>query len=165
MRLSLLLFTLCPVVLGNTMENMDVDGLCYIYSNSTCGCTGSSEPIALLDGAFCSNLSTVDQHKRTETRAVNVTVCGPHRQAGQDLAWITADKSGLLTFQNIGGDTASCTAGKEFKVGAFCSALSGNLIKTPTETPASTSSAKVIGTSTVASNTNTVPPKPSSMDC
>ena len=55
MHLSLVLLTLCPIVFGNTLEIMDVEGLCYIYSNSTCGCTGSSEPIALLDGGSCSS--------------------------------------------------------------------------------------------------------------
>ena len=55
MRFSLLLFTLCPAVLGSTLEIMDVGGLCYIYSNSTRGCTGSLEAIALLEGTSCSS--------------------------------------------------------------------------------------------------------------
>ncbi|KAJ5938424.1 hypothetical protein N7466_001558 [Penicillium verhagenii] len=163
MRFSVLLFTLCPVVFGNTLEIMDVGGVCYIYSNSTRGCTGSSEAIALLNGNSCSNLSTIGHNKRTETNAVNVTVCGPHRQAGQELAWITADKSGLLTFQNIGGDTANCTIGKEFKVGTSCSALNGSAIDTATEKPAPISSAKAIAVA--SSSVNPTPPKPASMDC
>ncbi|KAJ5556683.1 hypothetical protein N7494_000598 [Penicillium frequentans] len=154
-----------PGSLGNTLEIMDVGGLCYIYSNGTLGCTGSPEPIALLDDTSCSSLSTIYHQKRTKTNAVNMTVCGPHRQAGQELAWITADKSGLLTFQNI-GDTANCTIGKEFRVGTFCSALNGSSIGTATETPASISSTKVIEVSTIASSSmNPVPSKAVSMDC
>lgn len=55
MRLSVLLFTLCPLVFGNSLEIMDVGGMCYIYSNSTRGCTGSSEVIAVLNGTSCSS--------------------------------------------------------------------------------------------------------------
>ncbi|KAJ5778443.1 hypothetical protein N7520_001689 [Penicillium odoratum] len=166
MHLSVLLFTLCPLVFGDSLEIMDVGGLCYIYSNSTRGCTGSSEVIAVLNGTSCSNLSTIGRNKRTETNAVNVTVCGAQRQAGQELAWITADKSGLLTFQNIGGDTANCTIGKEFEVGTFCSALNGSSIETATEKPTLISSTKVIEFSTVApSSMNLVPSKAVSMDC
>ncbi|KAJ5982371.1 hypothetical protein N7451_012471 [Penicillium sp. IBT 35674x] len=88
----------------------------------------------------------------------------PHRQAGQELAWITADKSGFSRFKTS-GDTANYTIGKEFKVGAFCSALSGSSIETLTDTPAAISSTKIIATSTVASNTNPMPPNPTSMDC
>ncbi|KAJ5654871.1 hypothetical protein N7490_001874 [Penicillium lividum] len=152
MCLSVLLFTLCPLVLGNTLEIMDVGG--------------SSEAIAELNGTSCSDLSTIGHNERTETNAVNVTVCGPHRQAGQELAWITADKSGLLKFQNIGGDTANCTIGKEFTVGTFCSALNGSLIDTATEKPTSISSTKVGEVSTTASSSmKSMSTKPVSMDC
>ncbi|KAJ5938317.1 hypothetical protein N7466_001451 [Penicillium verhagenii] len=166
MRFSVLLFMLCPVVFSNTLEIMDVGGLCYFYSNSTRGCTGSSEAIAMLNGTSCSNLSTIGHNKRTETNAVNVTVCGPHRQAGQELAWITADKSGLVKFQNIGGDTASCKIGKEFNVGTFCSALNVSSIETATKMPASISFTNVVETRTVASSTaDSMPSKPVSTDC
>ncbi|KAJ5556079.1 hypothetical protein N7513_003721 [Penicillium frequentans] len=155
---------------------MDVGGLCYIYSNSTRGCTGSSEAIAELNGTSCSimalfhwqspDFSTIGHNERTETNAVNVTVCGPHRQAGQELAWITADKSGLLKFQNIGGDSANCTIGKEFTVGTSCSALSDSSMKSATETPTSASSTKITGASTVGSSSmKPTSPKPVSMDC
>ncbi|KAJ5982796.1 hypothetical protein N7451_012896 [Penicillium sp. IBT 35674x] len=166
MRLSVLLFTLYPLVFGNSLEIMDVGGLCYIYPNSTRGCTGSSEVIGVLNGTSCSNLSTIGHNERTETNAVNVTVCGPHRQAGQELAWITADKSGLLKFQNIGGDTANCTIGKEFTVGTSCSALSDSSMKSATETPTSISSTRVVEVNTIASSSmEPTSPKPVSMDC
>ncbi|KAJ5938303.1 hypothetical protein N7466_001437 [Penicillium verhagenii] len=166
MRLSVLLFILCPLVFGNTLEIIDVGGLCYIYSNSTRGCTGSSEAIGELNGTSCSNLSTIGHNKRTETDSVNVTVCGPHRQTGQELAWVTADKSGLLKFQNIGGDTANCSIGKEFTAGTSCSALSDSSIKSAAETPTSILSTKVIESSTVASSSmKPTSPKPVPMDC
>ncbi|KAJ5642791.1 hypothetical protein N7490_006791 [Penicillium lividum] len=115
--------------------------------------------------ALLPDLSTIGRNKRIETDAVNVTVCGPHRQTSQELAWITADKSGLLTFQNS-ADTANCTIGKEFEVGTFCSALNGSSIETATEKPTLISSTKVKEVSTVApSSMNPVPSKAVSMDC
>jgi hypothetical protein len=41
-------------VLGGTLEVIDYDGKCVIWSNGNHGCTGYSASFGLLDGNSCS---------------------------------------------------------------------------------------------------------------
>jgi len=46
---------LIPAALGGTLQVIDHQGQCFVYSTHNFGCTGISEPFAPLDGISCSS--------------------------------------------------------------------------------------------------------------
>ncbi|KAJ5737435.1 uncharacterized protein N7483_002560 [Penicillium malachiteum] len=137
MRLLLIIYTFSSAALASTFEIIDVDGLCYIYSNRIWGCTGSSKPIGPLNGTSCSHLSVKNNGNWLRQDTINVTACGPARDTDHEQAYIVADQSGLLIFQNTAGNTANCTIGEDFHVGSICTALEDgwSTQKAPVATP------------------------------
>ncbi|KAJ6163817.1 hypothetical protein N7497_003796 [Penicillium chrysogenum] len=59
-----------------TITIIDYDRQCVIWSDRNYGCTGHSEPFALLDGDDCSDLSKVTYGIRKDHSKVDVGVCG-----------------------------------------------------------------------------------------
>lgn len=62
MKMGLLLafFTSISVALGGTLQVIDYEGQCFMYSTENFNCTGVSEPFAPLEGAFCSSKKLTD---------------------------------------------------------------------------------------------------------
>ncbi|KAJ6004608.1 hypothetical protein N7540_012977 [Penicillium herquei] len=119
MRVFLIISTFCSAALAGTFEIVDVNGLCYIYTNRVWGCTGSSKPIGHLNGTSCSDLHVNENGKWVRRDAVNVTAC----DSDHGQAYILADQTGLLIFHNTAGNTANCTVGPDFHAGSICTAL------------------------------------------
>lgn len=64
MNRSILLafLTSISMAIGGTLQIIDYEGQCLVYSTENFNCTGYSEPFAPLEGASCSSKqSTVDE--------------------------------------------------------------------------------------------------------
>jgi hypothetical protein len=59
MHLLLAFFTSISVVLAGTLQIMDHQGQCFVYSTKNFDCTGISEPFAPLNGTSCSSKTTI----------------------------------------------------------------------------------------------------------
>ncbi|KAJ6016391.1 hypothetical protein N7540_010982 [Penicillium herquei] len=121
MRVLLIISTFCAVALAGTFEIVDVNGICYIYTNCVWGCTGSSKPIGHLNGSSCSDpdLSVQENGNWVHRNVVNVTAC----DSDHGQAYFLADRTGLLIFHNTAGNTANCTVGADFHAGSICTAV------------------------------------------
>lgn len=60
MNLFLVFVTLASTVLGGTLQIIDHQGQCFVYSTHNFDCTGVSEPFAPLDGVSCSSKRSTD---------------------------------------------------------------------------------------------------------
>ncbi|KAJ5597846.1 hypothetical protein N7537_007930 [Penicillium hordei] len=109
---------------AGTLEVIDHDGQCLIWSNDNYGCTGYSAAFGHLDGVDCSELSEVVKGNRHELNVLNIDV----------------NHTGLVTFTNKNGNEAP--------VGKTNSPSYSSTSKPPTSTP-STSAPSI--TITVAS--------------
>ncbi|KAI2741986.1 hypothetical protein DTO013F2_8649 [Penicillium roqueforti] len=103
---------------AGTLEVIDHDGKCLIWSNDNYGCTGYSASFGLLDGADCSELSEVVKGDRHELNVLNIDVCG--REDGSRAAWIQVNHTGLVTFTNKNGNEASCVLNNGLNTGSWC---------------------------------------------
>ncbi|KAJ6045292.1 uncharacterized protein N7446_012156 [Penicillium canescens] len=99
--------------LAGTLEIIDIDGQCAIWSYDNHGCTGSSEFFSKLDGDDCS------------------------------IAWIEVEHTGLVSFFNYQGDKSACTLDNGLKHGSRCIAtdtISSTKASSALTTPRSSSS-------------------------
>ncbi|KAJ6038901.1 uncharacterized protein N7446_014181 [Penicillium canescens] len=99
--------------LGGTLEIIDIDGQCAIWSYDNHGCTGSSEFFSKLDGDDCA------------------------------IAWIEVEHTGLVSFFNYQGDKSACTLDNGLKHGSRCIAtdtISSTKASSALTTPRSSSS-------------------------
>lgn len=119
---------------AGTLEVIDHDGKCLIWSNDNYGCTGYSASFGLLDGADCSGrhpplklkiainnsleLSEVVKGDRHGLNVLNIDVCG--REDGSRAAWIQVNHTGLVTFTNKNGNEASCVLNNGLNTGSWC---------------------------------------------
>ena len=119
---------------AGTLEVIDYDGHCLIWSNANYGCTGYSASFGLLGGADCSGkplplkpktainkfieLSEVVKGNRPELNMLNVDVCGT--EDGSPVAWIQVNHTGRVTFTNKAGNQASCVLNDGLKTGSWC---------------------------------------------
>ncbi|KAJ5302312.1 hypothetical protein N7508_007175 [Penicillium antarcticum] len=106
--------------LGGTLEVIDYDGQCVMWSVHNHGCTGYSAPFGLIDGSDCSHLSEVEDGTREKKTVLNVDACGT--EDGEPVAWITVNETGLVTFSNKNGAKTACTLNDGLKVGSSCDA-------------------------------------------
>jgi hypothetical protein len=97
---------------AGTLEVIDHDGQCLIWSNDNYGCTGYSASFGLLDGVDCLSrhpqlklqtafnslleLSEVVNGNRHELNVLNVDACGT--EDGSPVAWIQVNHTGVVTF-------------------------------------------------------------------
>ncbi|KAJ5827892.1 hypothetical protein N7447_004655, partial [Penicillium robsamsonii] len=107
---------------GGSVKVIDHDGECLMWSDDNHGCTGYSEPFALLDGDDCSRLSKVIKDKREYFNKIRVNICGTEN--GLPVAWIELDQSGLVVFMNQNGDHSVCILEDGFNVRSSCPAAS-----------------------------------------
>ncbi|KAJ5466007.1 hypothetical protein N7530_009794 [Penicillium desertorum] len=129
---------------AGTLEVIDHDGKCLIWSNDNYGCTGYSASFGLLDGADCSGrhpplklkiainnsleLSEVVKGDRHELNVLNIDVCG--REDGSRAAWIQVNHTGLVTFTNKNGNEASCVLNNGLNTGSWTPPTSTNTSST-----------------------------------
>jgi hypothetical protein len=65
MNIGLLLafFTSISISLGGSLQIIDYEDQCFMYSTENFNCTGASEPFAPLEGAFCSSKEFTDDEE------------------------------------------------------------------------------------------------------
>ncbi|CAI7626207.1 unnamed protein product [Penicillium pancosmium] len=134
--------------LGGTLQVIDEDRDCKIYSSDVHGCTGYSAPFAKLDGEDCSNFTVAVNGTRLDFSYVDVAACG--QVDGKNAAWIRVNETGEVSFSNQGGDNAKCKLERGLNTGSSCSASD---FKSLTSTTASTTA----GTTGTTAGTNTRP--------
>ncbi|KAJ5600697.1 hypothetical protein N7450_001764 [Penicillium hetheringtonii] len=117
--------------LGGSLQVIDDNRECKIYSSDNHGCTGYSAPFAKLDGDDCSNLSFAYKNSRIGLSFVDIGACGMSNS--KNVAWIQVDRTGEVTFFNQNGDKAKCQLDNGLKTGSSCTA-----VDTDTSTSAST---------------------------
>ncbi|KAJ5593559.1 hypothetical protein N7537_010463 [Penicillium hordei] len=103
---------------AGTLEVIDHDRQCLIWSTDNYGCTGYSASFGLLDGVDCSKISGVVNGNRHELNVLKVDVCGT--EDGSPVAWIQVNRTGLVTFSNINGNQSSCVLNDGLKAGSWC---------------------------------------------
>ncbi|KZN93319.1 hypothetical protein EN45_041390 [Penicillium chrysogenum] len=91
--------------LGGTLEIIDIDGQCAIWSYDNHGCTGSSEFFSQLYGDDCSNLR-VKTGTPQGYPVSGVGACGTKKNSS--VAWIEVEHTGLVSFFNYQGDKSAC---------------------------------------------------------
>ncbi|KAJ5111899.1 hypothetical protein NUU61_001529 [Penicillium alfredii] len=124
--------------LGGSLEVIDQDRQCVIWSNDNHGCTGYSASFAELNGTDCSELNEAVNGTRKDFSALNVEACGTEN--GKDAAWIMVDLTGEVTFFNQNGDKSGCTLNHGLKAGSWCNASDPKHMTTADLSSASTSS-------------------------
>ncbi|KAJ5152437.1 hypothetical protein N7492_009717, partial [Penicillium capsulatum] len=132
--------------LGGSLEVIDQGRQCVIWSNDSHGCTGYSASFAELNGTDCSELSKVVNGTRKDFSALNVEACGTKN--GKDVAWITVNLTGEVTFFNQDGEKSGCTLNHGLKAGSWCNASDPKPMTTTDLSSASISST----TATVSSS-------------
>ncbi|OGE46749.1 hypothetical protein PENARI_c121G05421 [Penicillium arizonense] len=91
--------------LGGTLEIIDIDGQCAIWSYDNHGCTGSSAFFGKLEGEKCSTVNEVGD--RTHRYPVHgVEACGTKNNSS--VAWIEVEDTGLVSFFNYQKDKSAC---------------------------------------------------------
>ncbi|KAJ5569054.1 hypothetical protein N7450_011540 [Penicillium hetheringtonii] len=108
---------LIPAALGGTLQVIDHQGQCFVYSTHNFGCTGISEPFAPLDGISCSNLNTKKDDKGPDSPALKAMLCG---SSPKEPAWIKVHRNGVLNFHNDHGDEGNCTVDASLNKGSLC---------------------------------------------
>ncbi|CAG7976347.1 unnamed protein product [Penicillium salamii] len=154
---------------AGTLEVIDYDGHCLIWSNDNFGCTGYSASFGLLGGAACSGkplplkpktainkfkeLSEVVKGNRPELNMLNVDVCGS--EDGSPVAWIQVNHTGRVTFTNKNGNQASCVLNEGLKTGSWCVTIEKkNKINSPSYSSTGTPSTGTPSTSTPSTGTS-----------
>ncbi|KAJ6050474.1 uncharacterized protein N7446_010583 [Penicillium canescens] len=137
--------------LGGTLEIIDIDGQCAIWSYDNHGCTGSSAFFGQLEGEKCSTVNEVGD--RTHRYPVHgVEACGT--EDNSSAAWIQVKDTGVVTFSNHQGEMSSCTLDNGLKHGSRCIASdSGSSTKASSALTTPRSSSSVSGSSLTTSQT------------
>ncbi|KAJ5556616.1 hypothetical protein N7494_000531 [Penicillium frequentans] len=160
----LVLFTFISIAFGGTLQIIDYEDQCLVYSTDNFNCTGYSEPFAPLEGDSCSRY----QGTGSEPNAVKVNLCNSHHH----IAWVEVHRSGLLHFHNDQGDEASCSIddplvkGKSCTIGSIAKTSTSSMRPMPTSSDATShrGSAKATGVTTSTSAASSKVPDPKT-DC
>ncbi|CAG7991084.1 unnamed protein product [Penicillium nalgiovense] len=159
MRLSLIVMlasVYARATLGGTLEIIDIDNKCAIWSYDNHGCTGSSAFFSQLDGDDCSRLDKVANSTHPGYPMRGAEACGTENDSS--AAWVKVEKTGVITFYNFQGDNSTCTLDNELKHGSRCTA--SDLI--PSTKSSSTESSSTESSSTKSSSTKSSSTKSSS---
>ncbi|KAJ5766677.1 uncharacterized protein N7511_004293 [Penicillium nucicola] len=147
MRFLNYLFFIGNVVTGSYLaiiEDTDGENNCRVWSQNNHACTGYSATFAKLEGKDCSSFIGAG----SDDKSVKVDICGTEN--GEQVAWVTVNKNGTVSFLNRQGDTSSCMLENGLEVPSGCSV--GNTVSSQATTPISTGSqtsfSTAIGTST-----------------
>ncbi|KAJ6066953.1 uncharacterized protein N7446_003990, partial [Penicillium canescens] len=98
------LFIIGNVVAGSylaVIQGTDGENNCRVWSQSNHGCTGYSATFANLKGKDCSSFIGAG----SDDKSVKVDICGTEN--GEQVAWVTVNQNGTVTFLNREGDTSS----------------------------------------------------------
>ncbi|CAG7938423.1 unnamed protein product [Penicillium salamii] len=106
--------------LGGTLEIIDIDNQCAIWSYDNYGCTGSSGFFSRLDGDDCSRLDMVANSTHSGYPLRGAEACGTENNSS--AAWVKVEKTGVITFYNFQGDKSACKLDKGLKHGSRCTA-------------------------------------------
>ncbi|KAI1828777.1 hypothetical protein DTO027I6_10285 [Penicillium roqueforti] len=119
--------------IGGTLEIIDIDNQCAIWSYDNHGCTGSSAFFSQLDGDDCSTLDKVANSTYPGYPMGGAEVCGTANNSS--AAWVKVEKTGVVTFFNSQGDTSACRLDRGLKHGSRCTAsgLGSSTKSSPTE--------------------------------
>ncbi|KAJ5267487.1 hypothetical protein N7478_010295 [Penicillium angulare] len=149
MRFVPYLFTVgLPLTLAGRFQLYDVDGKCRIYSVDNWDCTGTSDPIGNLKGKTCDLKSGVADGPRF----MNVSICGHDAGNRSSVATVQLDDTGLIRFQNLQGQTASCTIDASLQVGSECT-VGRNTTERVTTTSSTTRTLAVVRPTEIPSPT------------
>ncbi|CAG7989481.1 unnamed protein product [Penicillium salamii] len=145
---------------GGTLEIIDIDNQCAIWSYDNHGCTGSSAFFSQLDGDDCSRLDKVANSTHSGYPLRGAEACGTENNSS--AAWVKVEKPGVITFYNFQGDKSTCTLDNELKHGSRCtaSALIPSTKSSSTESASTKSSSPKSSTkssSTKSSSTKSSP--------
>ncbi|CAG7957021.1 unnamed protein product [Penicillium nalgiovense] len=106
--------------LGGTLEIIDIDKKCAIWSNDNHGCTGSSAFFSQLDGDYCSKLDKVTNSTHQGYPMRGAEACGT--ESNSSAAWVKVEEPGVITFYNLQGDRSRCELDNGLKHGSRCTA-------------------------------------------
>ncbi|CAG7934846.1 unnamed protein product [Penicillium salamii] len=106
--------------LGGTLEIIDIDNQCAVWSYDNHGCTGSSRFFSQLDGDDCSRLDKVANSTHPGYPMRGSEACGTENNSS--AAWVKVEKTGVITFFNFQGDNSACTLDNGLKHGSRCTA-------------------------------------------
>ncbi|CAG7975612.1 unnamed protein product [Penicillium salamii] len=106
--------------LGGTLEIIDIDKKCAIWSNDNHGCTGSSTFFSQLDGDYCSKLDKVANSTHPGYPMRGAEACGTENNSS--AAWVKVEETGVITFYNFQGNKSRCTLDNGLKHGSRCTA-------------------------------------------
>ncbi|KAJ5974768.1 hypothetical protein N7481_008475 [Penicillium waksmanii] len=127
MHRFLVFVTLVSTVLGGTLQIIDHQGQCFVYSTHNFGCTGVSEPFAPLDGVSCSSLNKANNSTQSDPPSFKAMLCG----SSQHPAWVEVYRSGLLYFHNYQGDEGSCKINGDLVKGSLCTVRNSSQTSSP----------------------------------
>ncbi|CAG8945131.1 unnamed protein product [Penicillium salamii] len=130
---------------GGTLEIINIDNQCVIWSYNNHGCTGSSTFFSQLNRNNCSNKVANSTHSGYPL--CGAEACGMENNSS--AAWVKVEKPGVITFYNFQGDKLTCTLDNELKHSSWCTASA--LI--PSTKSSSTESASTKSSSTKSSST------------
>ncbi|KAJ5350328.1 hypothetical protein N7541_008055, partial [Penicillium brevicompactum] len=145
MRFSLIVMlasAYARISLGGTLEIIDVDNQCAIWSYDNHGCTGSSAFFSRLDGDDCSRLDKVANSTHPGYPMRGAEACGTENNSS--AAWVKVEKTGVITFYNFQGDSSTCTLDNRLKHGSRCTA--SDLIHSTKSSSTESSSTKSFST-------------------
>jgi hypothetical protein len=109
------------------------DDYCRLWSQNNHGCSGYSAKIAELQDDDCSSEYSIRNHRPrnccwyiwdligigVNKTSLTVGICGTEN--GHDVAWVTVNKNGTVTFLNQEGATSSCILDNGLKIPSKCS--------------------------------------------
>ncbi|KAJ6118760.1 hypothetical protein N7471_013380 [Penicillium samsonianum] len=128
---------------GGTLQVINNNGQCMIWSKDNSGCTGYSKPFGLLNGDDCSKgLSAIVNGARDTFSLLNVDICGSEN--GPPAAWVRVEKTGVLSIFNQQGDTSTCILDNGFTVGSSCSPKKEGSALSSTSTSASATACALV---------------------
>ncbi|KAJ5337316.1 uncharacterized protein N7506_005338, partial [Penicillium brevicompactum] len=128
--------------LGGTLEIIDIDNKCAIWSYDNHGCTGSSAFFSQLDGDDCSRLDKVANSTHPGYPMGGAEACGTENNSS--AAWVKVEKTGVITFYNFQGDSSTCTLDNRLKHGSRCT--TSDLIHSTKSSSTESSSTKSFST-------------------
>ncbi|CAG8906763.1 unnamed protein product [Penicillium salamii] len=108
MRFSLIVMlasAYARISLGGTLEIIDVDNQCAIWSYDNHGCTGSSAFFSRLDGDDCSRLDKVANSTHPGYPMRGAEACGTENNSS--AAWLRSKKLGRCTASDLIHSTKS----------------------------------------------------------
>ncbi|KAJ5117413.1 hypothetical protein N7448_011045 [Penicillium atrosanguineum] len=134
---------------AGTLEVIEFENQCAIWSYDNHGCTGHSGYFSQLKGEDCSLLDEVKNGTHQGYPVLGVEACGTENKSS--VAWVEVEKTGLVTFFNHQGDKSACNLDNGLKLGSRCNASdlgSSPKLSSALATPGSSSSVSELASTT-----------------